>query len=172
MAVVNVKNSAVKMMTRAAVFAALICVCAWLSLPVGDISVTMQTFAVFLTLFLLGGKWGTVTVLLYLSLGAVGLPVFSAFQGGFAVLLGPSGGFLWGFLGMALIFWGLERFGQVLPLIFGLIFCYGCGCFWFSHICGGGFYFALARCVVPFLLPDSIKLYLVHRLSRRLRPHL
>lgn len=134
----------------------------------GDIALTMQTFAVYLTLFLLGGKWGCAAMGIYLALGSVGLPVFSAFQGGLGVLLGPSGGFLWGFLLFALVYWALERVNQLFSMIIGLLCCYGCGCLWFSYWSGGGFYFALVRSVLPFLVPDLIKLYLAYGLSRRL----
>ena len=65
-------------------------VCAWISIPFGYIAFTMQTFAVMLALFTLGGKWGTASVFVYLLLGAVGLPVFSGFQGGLGVLLGVT----------------------------------------------------------------------------------
>ena len=85
-------------MTLCALFGALIALCSWLCVPIGDIAFTMQTFAVFLTLGLLGGKWGTVTILVYLLLGAVGMPVFTAFRGGIGVLAGVTGGYLWGFL--------------------------------------------------------------------------
>ena len=78
----------VRNMALCALFAALLAVCAWLAIPVGDTAFTMQTFGVLLTLGLLGGRWGSVSILLYLLLGLVGLPVFSGFQGGFGVLLG------------------------------------------------------------------------------------
>ena len=81
-----------KYMTRAALFAALTAICAWISIPVADIGFTMQTFGVFLTLGVLGGKWGTVSILIYLLLGAVGMPVFSGFRGGMGMLLGVTGG--------------------------------------------------------------------------------
>jgi biotin transport system substrate-specific component len=84
-------------MTLAAFFAALITVCSWISLPVADIAFTMQTFGVFLALGLLGGKWGSVAIAIYLLLGAVGMPVFSGFRGGVGMLAGVTGGYLWGF---------------------------------------------------------------------------
>ena len=98
-------------MTLSSLFAALLAVCAWICIPVGDIAVTLQTFGVALALLLLGGKWGTVSIGIYLLLGMVGLPVFSGFRGGIGALAGVTGGFLWGFLASGLIFWGLERLG-------------------------------------------------------------
>ena len=156
-------------MTFASLFAALLAICAWICIPVSDIAVTMQTFGIFLALSLLGGKWGTVSIGIYLLLGAVGLPVFSGFQGGFGQLLGITGGFLWGFLLSGLVYWLLEGFGRWPAMIGGLLACYACGCLWFYSYSGGGLAFILLRCVVPFLIPDLVKLYLAQTLARRLR---
>lgn len=155
-------------MTLSSLFAALLAVCAWLSIPVSDISVTMQTFGISLCLLLLGGKWGSLSIAIYLLLGSVGLPVFSGFRGGFGQLLGVTGGFLWGFLVMGLVFWGLERQGKLPALLAGLLSCYGCGCAWFYLYSGGGLGFILLRCVLPYLIPDATKLWLAIRLSKRL----
>ena len=100
-------------MVRCALFAALMAVCAWICVPLGDIAFTMQTLGLFLTLGILGGKWGTVSILSYLLLGAAGAPVFSGFQSGFGAILGPNGGFLWGFLVSCLVYWVLERLGRI-----------------------------------------------------------
>ena len=150
-------------------FAALLAVCAWISIPLGDVAVTLQTFGVALALLLLGGKWGSLTVGIYLLLGAVGLPVFSGFRGGIGALAGVTGGFLWGFLFTALVFWALERLGKLPALLAGLLVCYGCGCGWFYLYSGGGLGFILLRCVIPFLIPDAVKLWLAFSLSRRLK---
>lgn len=85
-----------------AIGAALIAVCAWISIP-ADVPFTLQTFAIFAVCGLLGGRRGTVSVLVYLLLGAVGAPVFAGFRGGFASLLGTTGGYLVGFVLLALI---------------------------------------------------------------------
>ena len=156
-------------MTQISLFAALLSVCSWLSLPLGDIAVTLQTFGISLCLLMLGGRKGTVAILLYLLLGAAGLPVFSGFQGGFGVLLGVTGGFLWGFVAMGLVFRWLEKLGKVPALIAGLLICYGCGCIWFGLYAGGGLGFILLRCVLPYLIPDALKLWLAFSLSKRLK---
>lgn len=143
-------------------------VCAWISLPVGDIAFTMQSFAVILTLMVLGGKWGSVSILIYLLLGAAGMPVFSGFQGGFGTLLGITGGYLWGFLFSGLAYWALERVNRHLAAVMALIVCYICGTVWFHFYAGGGAAFILLRCVVPYLIPDALKLILAFRVSRRL----
>ena len=159
-------------MVLCGLFAAMLAICAWLAIPAGDIAVTMQTFGVFLALGLLGGKWGTVSILIYLLLGAVGMPVFSGFQGGFGVLLGVTGGYLWGFLASGLVYWALERLGKLPAMIGGLLACYACGSLWFLYWSGGGLGFVLLRCVVPYIIPDAMKIGLACSLSRRLHKHL
>ena len=147
-------------MTRCAVFAALLGICAWMSVPMGDLAVSLQTFAVFLTLGVLGGRRGSLTFLVYLCLGAVGLPVFTGMQGGFGILLGPTGGYLWGFLATGLIFWALEgRLPLWLSLTLGLLACYACGTAWYwSAYADTGLWAVVLKCVVPYLLPDGVKL--------------
>lgn len=161
-----------KYMTRAALFAALTAICAWISIPVADIGFTLQTFGVFLTLGVLGGKWGTVSILIYLLLGAVGMPVFSGFRGGMGMLLGVTGGYLWGFLFSGLTYWLLERIGKLPAMIAAMAVCYLCGSLWFYIYSGGSMGLILLRCVVPFLIPDGIKILLALSLSRRLRRHI
>lgn len=156
-------------MVFAGVFAALLPICAWLAVPVGDVVLTMQTFGVFLALRLLGGKWGTVSILVYLLLGAVGLPVFSGFRGGPGMLLGITGGYLWGFLGSGLCYWAMEKLGKIPAMIAGLLVCYICGTLWFCFYGGEtGMIAALIKCVLPYLIPDFLKLVLAVRISRRL----
>ena len=158
-------------MVLAALFAGLMAICAWISLPVGDIAFTMQTFGVCLALLTLGGKWGSVSILIYLLLGAVGLPVFSGFRGGFGILLGVTGGYLWGFLSTGLCYHCAEKWGKLPGLILGLLACYTCGSLWFLHYSGGGIWLILLRCVVPYLIPDGIKVYLALTLSKRLKKY-
>ncbi len=159
-------------MTLAALFAALTAVCAWISIPVGDVAFTMQTFAVFLTLTLLGGKWGTVSILTYLLLGAAGMPVFSGFRGGIGALVGVTGGYLWGFLAASLVYWVIERFGKLPAMIAGQVICYLCGSLWFVVYSGGGMGLILLRCVLPYLIPDGIKLVMAYALANRLEKHI
>ncbi len=160
-----------------ALFSALIALCSWISLPVLDIAFTMQSFAVFLALFVLGGRLGLGAIAVYLCLGLAGLPVFSGFQGGLGALLGMTGGFLWGFLLAGGLFWGLcFVFGKKWKLLwagFSMLLCYLCGCLWyfFAYAQTGalGFGAVAVKCVVPYLLPDGVKILLAWRLSRRLQ---
>ena len=112
-----------------ALMAALIALCAWISVPLGPVPFTMQTFGIFAALGLLGGRRGTLAFLIYLLLGIVGLPVFSGFSAGAGVLFGATGGYLLGYLAAALLFWGLTaKLGQTLPvmasaMVLGLVLC-------------------------------------------------
>lgn len=157
-------------MVQSSLFASLIALCAWLSIPVGDIAFTMQTFGIFLTLGILGGKWGSLSILLYLLLGAVGLPVFSGFQGGIGTLLGVTGGYIWGFLLSGLVYWALERLGKPIAMGAGMLVCYICGCGWFLVYAGSGvgLIAVVLKCVVPYLIPDAVKIGLALTLSRRI----
>lgn len=161
-----------KNMVLCSLFAALVAICAWISIPVADIAFTLQTFAIFLTLGLLGGKWGSVAIFIYLLLGAAGMPIFSGFRGGIGVLLGVTGGYLWGFLLSGLVYWALERFGKLPAMIAGQLVCYLCGSIWFYLYASGGLWLILLRCVVPYLIPDAVKIALAYSLSRRLARHI
>ena len=167
-------------MTQCALFASLLCICAWISLPVADIAFTMQTFGVFLTLGLLGGKKGTLSILLYLLLGVVGLPVFSGFQGGVGVLLGGTVGYLTGFLLTGILYWlitamaGNGAKARLLAMATGLFACYLVGSVWFcvQYLQPGSpvsFSAVIGKCVVPYLLPDGVKLAAAWLLSGRLK---
>ena len=149
-------------MTMCGIFAAMLAVCAWLSVPIGDVAVTMQTFGLLLCLGVLGGKLGCISCTVYLLLGAVGLPVFSGFQGGFGVLLGPTGGYLWGFLLSCGVFWALEkRMPLWLNFAMALLVCYTCGTAWYAFAYGPmPIWPILLKCVLPYLIPDAIKLVL------------
>lgn len=168
----KVGGTAIKVqnLTRAALFAALIALCAWLSLPVAEVAVTLQTFGIFLALFVLGGKWGSVSILVYLLLGLAGAPVFAAFQGGIGTLVGITGGYLWGFLLTGLSYWAFEKLCKPVGVILGVLACYLCGSIWFCLYvdCQVGIYAAFAKCVLPYLIPDGVKLFLAWTVSRKI----
>ena len=162
----------VRRMTLCAFFAALTAVCAWTGIPLGDTVFTLQTFAVFLTLGLLGGKWGTMSILCYLLLGTVGMPVFSGFRGGVGMLLGPTGGYLWGFLLTGLCYWAMEKIGRLPAMAAGLLVCYSCGTAWYMVYTGGGLAWVALHTIVPYLIPDGCKIALALHLTKRLKRHL
>jgi len=155
-------------MVRCSLFAALIALCAWISIPIPPVAVTLQTFGVLMALGVLGGKWGTVSILLYLALGFVGLPVFSGFRGSPGALLDATGGFLWGFAAGGLAYWAGEELGKLPAMALCQLACWFCGCLWFSRWAGCGMGAAVLTCVVPYLIPDALKLWMAYTLSRRI----
>ena len=163
------KQFPIRDMTRCSLFAALIALCAWIGIPLGDTVFTLQTLAIFLALGLLGGKWGTVTIFCYLLLGAVGVPVFSGFRGGIGALLGPTGGYLWGFLLTGLCCWAVEKTGKLPGMVLGQLCCYGCGTAWYMVYTGGGAQWILLQTVVPYLIPDAAKIALAWHLTKKLK---
>lgn len=158
-------------MTRCAILAAMMALCAWIGIPLGHTVFTMQTFGVFLTLGLLGGKYGTASILCYLLLGAVGLPVFSGLRGGIGAILGPTGGYLWGFLATGLVYRILEKWSRPLAMAAGLAACYACGTAWYMVYTGGALGAVLMQTVAPYLIPDAVKLVFAHRLSAKLKKY-
>jgi biotin transport system substrate-specific component len=159
-------------MVLASIFSALTAVCAWIAVPIPPVSFTLQTFAILMALGILGGKWGSVSIFLYLAMGIIGLPVFSGFRGGAAALLDPTGGFLWGFLLAGLGYWLLERLGKLPAMIAAMLVTYACGCRWFTLYAGNApWHTALLTCVAPYLIPDAVKLWLAYTLSRRIEKY-
>lgn len=160
-----------KELVLTAMFSALLAVCSWISIPIGAIAFTLQTFAVFCAVNLLGGRNGLFSILVYLLLGAAGLPVFSGFKSGIGVLAGPTGGYIIGFIFIALIFWaGTKLMGDKLPvrialMTAGLAVCYAFGTIWFVFgYSKGGSHMSLLNamkiCVFPFIPFDLGKLVL------------
>ena len=165
-------------MVYIAVFAVLIAICSWISIPT-VVPFTLQTFAIFLSVGVLGGKRGTLAVLVYILLGLMGIPVFAGFSGGIGVLAGNTGGYIMGFLLSALVMWAMEKIlGRklwvlALSMIIGLFVCYAFGTAWFMIVYtrntgAVGLASVLGWCVVPFLIPDFIKIALAFILSKRL----
>lgn len=161
----------VREMTRCGLFAALLAVCGWISINMGDVALSLQTFGLFLTLGVLGGGPGSMACGVYILLGAVGVPVFTGFRGGLSVLLGPTGGYLWGFLLGALVYrWTEKHLPLWLGLVLTLLTCYACGTAWYVFaFAPEGFWLVLSRCVLPYLLPDAVKLALALPLIPKLR---
>ena len=176
-----IKSNKTRDIVYMSVFTAMISICSWISIP-ASIPFTLQTMGVFTTVGLLGGKRGTLTVLTYILLGAIGIPVFAGFTGGVSVLLGTTGGYIIGFLLSALLMWGIETImgrNQIVlafSMIAGLIVCYVFGTAWFmliytQHSGVIGLSTVLGLCVIPFIIPDLIKigvaLFLTNRLKKR-----
>lgn len=150
--------------------AALISVGTWLTVP-GPIPFTMQSFAVLTVAALLGAKGSVLCASVYLLLGAVGVPVFSGFRGGVAVLIGPTGGYLVGFLFTSAVtgYLSERECPLALAMAAGQITLYVIGTLWFAVLCGGSPGAVLSTCVLPFLLPDAVKALLAVRVVRRVK---
>ena len=167
-----------KNMALCGLFAAVLALCAWISIPLSDSVITLQTFGIFLTLGLLGGRRGSLTILIYLLLGAVGVPVFSSFRGGLGAILGTTGGYLFGFMLTGFFYWMITLWKdtpilRLIAMILGLLACYGCGSWWYmtQYLTDGTITLGLVllKCVVPYLIPDAIKLTLAWVLTARLK---
>ena len=163
-----------------AIGAALIAICSWISIPTA-VPFTLQTFAVFFVLLLLGGERGTIAILVYVLLGAVGVPVFAGFSGGIGILLGNTGGYILGFLFIGFIYILFTKLFKkkivikVASLVLGLAVCYAFGTAWFMHVymqSSGevGLITVLGWCVFPFIIPDLLKLALAVVIARRVEP--
>lgn len=172
----------IKEMTKIALMVCMITICSWLTVPVA-IPFTMQTFAVFCTLLLLGGRYGLTTIIVYVIMGCMGLPVFSGFRGGIAHIMGPTGGYIIGFIFMAIFYLIFEpllcKYCKLrLPVLAGgLMICYLIGTVWFKVIYGmrGTSYsvvMIISLCVLPYVVPDLIKLALAWIISNRINKSL
>lgn len=172
---------------RIALFAAIIAVCAWISVPIGEIPVTMQTMGICFAGAFLGCKRGTAAVAVYILLGLCGVPVFAGFTGGAAKLLLPTGGYIVGFLFTGFIV-GLAadlckvkndwaRTGILAAaMVLGVAVCYAFGTAWFValyHRAGKAMTVAgaLSMCVIPYLLPDLVKIVVASLLVSRLKKY-
>lgn len=173
------KKLTVRDMAYIAMFAVVMAVCSWISVPY-VVPFTMQTFAVFLAVGVLGGKRGTLAVLVYILLGCVGIPVFSGFTGGVGILMGSTGGYIVGFLVAAALMWVMEKIPgnrtAVLAgsMVLGLIACYAFGTVWFVTVYAKttgpvGIWTALGWCVFPYIVPDLVKIALALVLCKRLK---
>ena len=171
-------NSSVRDIVRIAVMTAIIALCSILSIPMPlGVPITLQTFALFFVLEFSGGKNGTVSFLLYALIGALGAPVFSGLASGIGYLAGPTGGFLIGFVFSCLIFWAFEkkipekRRTHYLVVALSMAACYVSGTVWFaaSSKSGVSFASAFAACVLPFIIPDIVKIALAVIVARRIK---
>ena len=169
------KKQSTSALTAAAMMAAVLCVLGPLSVPVGPVPVAMANFAVSLAAWLLGPRYGALSVAAYLLLGAVGAPVFAGAGAGAAVLFGPTGGYLIGYLAQALIGgWAVERSGgrvlwSGLGLAAGVAVSYAFGTAWFILQMGCTLPYALTVCVLPFIPFDAAKVALASVLGSILR---
>lgn len=160
-------NDKVLFLTQSALLAAVLCVLCPLSIPIGPVPITMGFFAVMLAGVMLNWKRALMAVLAYILLGAIGLPVFSGGKGGFAVLAGATGGYIWGYLPMVAIIGLLggrpregvlaESAGALLSCVAAMAVCYALGALQFAWVMEKDWRYALSVCVYPFVAVDLVK---------------
>ena len=155
-----------KQMVLIALMTAVTCVLGPLSIPLpfSPVPISLTNFAIFLAIFVLGMKNGTISFIIYLLLGAVGVPVFSSFRGGLQVLAGPTGGYLVGFIFLALIMgFALDHFDRklvptIIGMIIGMVVCYAFGTVWLAKLLSLSFKEGLIMGVIPYLAGDVAKI--------------
>lgn len=160
------QTSKIKTMTMISLMTAVLCILGPITLPipVSPVPISLITFIIYISVYILGRKQGTISCLLYLLIGFVGLPVFAGFTGGVGRLFGPTGGYIIGYVFMAVISgffiekWTAKRVWHIVGMVLGTMICYLFGTLWLSVQAGMTFYAALGVGVVPFLVGDSVKL--------------
>lgn len=166
-------------MTLVGLMAAVTCILAPMSIPLpGGVPISLTNFVIYLTVFLLGWKKGTLSYCIYLLIGLVGLPVFSGFSGGIGKLAGPTGGYLIGFIFMAAISgYFIEAFPgkiymSIMGMVLGTVVDYICGTVWFMMQTQMTLGATLATCVFPFLIGDALKIVIATLTGPILRQYL
>ena len=162
-------------MVNTALFTAVICAVAPFVIPIGPIPLTLASLAVYIAAGTLGLRYGVISVMLYVALGAVGMPVFSNFEGGFYKIAGLTGGFIIGYIlcaaaaGAIIDALGNSLLSYVLGMVAGTVLLYTCGVVWFMLQTGSPLAASLILCVVPFLPGDALKIVLACITAPKLR---
>ena len=179
----KLKEFSIKELVSISFFAVVIVICSMICIP-GPVPLTFQTFAIFCTFGILGGRKGVWAVLVYILLGLTGLPVFSGFRGGVGALFGATGGYIFGFVLSAAVYGIVIKLlgkstipAMIAAMTASHILCYVTGTLWYIciHAGGGdaGLVNALRYCVLPFILTDIIKIVMAavttDRVTKRLR---
>ena len=164
-------------LTMTAVMAAVICVLSPLVIPIGPVPITLANLAMYLSLYLLGGKRGTASCLVYVLIGMAGVPVFAGFTGGAAKLFGPTGGYIVGYLLMVMIAGAVidrtkSRWMHGFGMVLGTAVCYALGTLWYCVSMDSTVEAALALCVIPFIPGDLVKMAVAMSVGPMLRDRL
>ena len=162
-------------MAGIAVMAALMCILGPMSIPIGVVPISFTNLVIYFSLYLLGWKLGTLSYVIYLLIGLVGVPVFSGFTAGPAKLFGPTGGYLIGFIPMAIIAgividkYTEKWFLCLLAMIVGTIVCYALGTAWLAYEAKMDMMAALWAGVIPFIPGDLVKMVLAILIAPKIR---
>ncbi len=160
------------------VMTAVICILAPLSIPIGVVPISFTNLAVYIALYVLGVKKGTISYLVYLCIGFIGVPVFSGFTSGPGKLFGPTGGYLVGFIFMAVIAGiFIDRFTDKMYLCFlgmviGTLVSYLLGTLWLAYVGEMNLRAALAAGVIPFIPGDLAKIVISMLIGPQIRKQL
>lgn len=159
-------NKKIKDIAIISVAAAMICVVSPVSIPIGDIPISLATFIIYLIAAIIGPKKGTISAFVYILVGIIGVPVFSNYRAGISVIVGVTGGYIVGYIPLALLT-GIFIYkckGKIwmypIGMILGTIVCYFIGTVWYMFNTNNNLISSLLVCVVPFLLFDLIKIVL------------
>lgn len=161
-----------------ALMAAVICAVSPFSIPIGPISLSLCTLILYITPYILGWRRGAAAALVFLLLGMVGMPVFTGFQGGLGKVLGPTGGYLAGYIplviitGLAIRFFPKNRALQFLGMIAATAVLYALGTAWYCFQSGNNLADAMKWCVFPFIPGDLIKMAVAIGVGPMLRDRL
>jgi len=164
-----------KAVVTSGIFTALICIFSAFSVPVGAVPVSLSLFAIVLVAVVLGARFAAFSVISYILLGAAGLPVFASFGSGLPVLFGPTGGFIWSYIFVAILVGNAGKrsaFVLWLAAFISLAVTYAIGALWFSMVQSVSFVSAMAVCVVPFVGFDVVKIILAIVLGKSIRRRL
>lgn len=160
----KIKNNMTFQLVFCALFAALTAVLSQFSIPIGPVPINLATLSVFIAGAVLGAKFGALSQLVYVLLGAAGLPVFAGFRGGVHVIVGPTGGYILGYIAAAWLVGLISRhfggkiLGLLVSMVAGLLLCYLLGTVWFIIVTKTGLWASLTLCVLPFLIGDAVKI--------------
>ena len=167
-----------RQLTLVGVIAAVTCILGPLSLPIGIVPISLTNLVIYFAVYVLGRKRGTLSYIVYLFIGLIGLPVFSGFSGGFTKLFGPTGGYLIGFIFMAFISGiFIDKFSSkiymcFLGMILGTIATYIFGTAWLAYQAHITFNAALAVGVLPFIPGDIVKIIIASFIGPQIKKRL
>jgi biotin transport system substrate-specific component len=174
----NTKKINTRQLTLIGVMTAVTCILGPLSLPIGVIPISLTNLVIYFTVYALGRKRGTLSYIVYLFIGLIGLPVFSGFSGGFSKLFGPTGGYLIGFIFMAFISGiFIDKFSNkiymcFLGMILGTIVTYIFGTAWLAYQTNMTFNMALTVGILPFIPGDIAKMVIASLIGPQIKKRL
>ncbi len=165
-----------QMITLTGLCCALLCIAAPVTvpIPISPVPISLAPLAVFISSYILTPIQCFISTVIYIMIGAVGLPVFSGFTGGIGIIAGPTGGFLLGYMGTALVSSFFvhryeKKYLHIIGMIFGIFISYFIGTVWFSFQQNVTFFTAATLCVIPYVAGDIIKIFIAAFMGKKLQ---